>query len=298
MIIEVPTSEDFRESGLSLLNLAWDTVSTLYLDLENMAAQEVDDDEFWDLAQRPLANAVSLAQQGVEFLLKARIVEVSPFLLIASQPRDWPALSAQEDTPFSSFRAIDAQDLIKIHDTVRSDRIDPAFRQRFDELRNLRNAIMHTVDKGLRHSPSELWVRVLDASHHLIGPCKWIGFRRTYLNYVPTALFYAPDSVDWQMCWEAELLLKTLKPTQARLFLGVAPRQRFYMCYPCTVTCSSYDLYPKSAQLRPNTPTSTRIYCFVCDKEDTVVRRPCPRSQCPGNVIQKEDSVCLTCYDM
>jgi hypothetical protein len=67
--IEIPTASDFVDSGRSLLNLAWDAVSTLYLDLENADVKGCDDDgevtdEFWKAAQRPLANAVAIAQQG------------------------------------------------------------------------------------------------------------------------------------------------------------------------------------------------------------------------------------------
>ena len=87
MIIEIPNKNDFDKSGLSMLNLAWDAIATLYRDLENAEIEEWDDDgevteEFWQAAQRPISVALALAQQGIELLLKGKIAEISPFLFL------------------------------------------------------------------------------------------------------------------------------------------------------------------------------------------------------------------------
>lgn len=267
MIIEIPTASDFVDSGRSLLNLAWDAVSTLYLDLENSDVKGWDDDgevtdEFWEAAQRPLANAVAIAQQGVEFLLKAKSAEVSPFLLLGGSPRDWPSGCQERDVSFSEFRTIEAQDLPKVHDAVRRERLAPGFRDRFGEFRLLRNSIMHTVDKRLRHSGRELWLQILEASHELTSPHDWFAVRRPYLKSTPSAIVFSldEDHSGWQLCWEADRLLQLLKPAEAKLFLGVSVRQRFYSCFNCADTCrdSELELRNRSAptQQAPTRPAS------------------------------------------
>jgi hypothetical protein len=302
MILDIPTPEELEVTGISLLNLAWDVVSALYLDLESSQMNEWDDDgqitdEFWQAAQRPLANAFTLTQQGAEFLLKARIAQTSPFLLIDGTPRDWPRGCHEHDTPYSDFRTIDAQDLIRVHDTVRDERLDGAFCQRFDILRRTRNAIMHSVNKRLRHSPSDIWKSVLDVSHHLVAPHRWIAARRNYLESTPSSIAFSTDGIRWQLSWECVQLLRILQPAEARDLLGVDLKRRWYICCKCTEGYSHYvELPPKTAQLYPNDPASTAVYCFVCDTAAVIHRKDCVHSDCKGNVIQSINDVCLTCY--
>lgn len=284
-----------------MLNLAWDAVSALLGHAENSEMAQWDDDgqvtdEFWKAAQQPLGNAQALVQQGVEFLLKARIAEVSPFLLLDRSVRDWPRESASDNTRFAEFRTVDAQDLVRIYNTVRNERLDSAFSQRIDEQRKTRNAFIHSIDKSHRHRPDSLWTTILDVSHFLIGPVRWYTIRRKYLESTPASVAFSTDQVSTELAWEATKLLEVLKPAEQALYLGFAPKARRYICYSCAVECSDAGLQPATAQLRPNSPKSTSVYCFVCDETQEVQRKDCQSSECKGNVIVGDDYVCLTCY--
>jgi hypothetical protein len=106
VILDIPTTEDFVDSGTSFLNLAWDAAVDLLLNLTDASVDESDDDgtitdEYWRRAQRPLSTAVTLAQQGAEFLLKSRIAAVSPFLLFSGLPREWPKACDKSDVSFA-----------------------------------------------------------------------------------------------------------------------------------------------------------------------------------------------------
>ena len=91
MIIDIPTANDFQHAGIEFINLAMDQVFSLYDNIENSELEEWGDcdeiESYWKSAQRTLSNALTLVQQGIEFLLKGRIVNVSPFLLISGEPR-------------------------------------------------------------------------------------------------------------------------------------------------------------------------------------------------------------------
>lgn len=50
---------------------------------------------------------------------------------------------------FSQFRTIDAQDLVRVHDTFSDSVLLPDFIRRFGYLREKRNTFMHSVDKSL-----------------------------------------------------------------------------------------------------------------------------------------------------
>ena len=108
MILEIPTSEEFYTSGKELLNFAWDTVVELLIDLDGLEDYGVDShdaeeisDACWKLSKRHLTTALSITQQGVEFILKGKIIDVSPFILIAGDPEKqeqvrWQSLLERE----------------------------------------------------------------------------------------------------------------------------------------------------------------------------------------------------------
>lgn len=306
MITDIPTSGDFRQTGVDYLNLAWDTVEELVFQFEygDEFCNDVDDvgsadveSEYWSAAQRPISTAVSLAHQGGEFLLKSLISETSPFLLIAGNPSSWPEKVTHNDTPFSAFRTIDAQDLVRVHESVSVKRLVPAFVQRFDDLRKKRNSLMHTVVRQLRLTVLDVFRDILEISHHLIGPYKWPAMRRKYLKSCTYSVAYSAEHVNVRMTRDLIRLANKLSPSEVRKYFGIDKKQRRYFCRDCQMQGGGDDLDAPSAVLRPNTPESTEVYCFVCGNVRTVVRKHCSNPDCKGNVIDTGDGSCLTCLE-
>ncbi|MGD1091523.1 MAG: hypothetical protein ABSB35_05955, partial [Bryobacteraceae bacterium] len=95
MIIDIPAPKDFFDSGIELFDFAWDTVANLITNLSqaiDMGVEEGDvSEEYWAASKRRLTTALAMTQQGVEFILKGKIAEVSPFLLLAEGPSKWPS---------------------------------------------------------------------------------------------------------------------------------------------------------------------------------------------------------------
>ena len=81
MITDIPSHEDFAAYGIAYLNLAWDAAVTLLREIEDIDDEEIRSD-YLIASQRNLAMSVNLCHQALDFLLKGRIVEISPFLLI------------------------------------------------------------------------------------------------------------------------------------------------------------------------------------------------------------------------
>ncbi len=301
MIIEIPNRDDFDKSGLSMLNLAWDAISELYRNLVNAEVEEWDDDgevteEYWQAAQRPISVALALAQQGIELLLKGKIAEISPFLLLVGSPREWPSGCTEQDVPFADFRTIDAYELIRAHDTIIKEKLSSSFKQEFERLRRLRNVIFHGVDKKTRPTAEDVFKVILEASENLQGHKSWINIRRKYLENTPESIAYSPDYVEASVIFEFENVIRLLKPAESKRLLGFDKKQRAYICYECALNSKDEELRPKIAQLDPNTPDSNQLYCLICDKHHQVVRDPFETDGCPGNVLDAEDRVCLTCY--
>lgn len=300
MITDIPDKEDFLQSGLSMLNLAWDAVARLFIDLDYAdldaeGEEELTKKAYWKAAQHPISVALALAQQGIELLLKGRIAEVSPFLLLTG-PRDWPSGCNDKDTPFADFRTIEAHELIRIHDAVVRERLSGSFKSQFENIRRLRNTVFHSVDKRLRPTAEDVLRVVLEAVHCLYEPRSWIRLRRDYLERTPNSIAYSSPGSELILITEALHAISILKPFETKKYLGFRKNRRRYICYTCALNCSDADLEPKIAVLDPNSPDSTTLYCFVCDKHYAVVREKCTNAGCQGNVIDAEDRICLSCY--
>jgi hypothetical protein len=96
MIIEVPNAADFEQTGLDYLNLAADQAFSLLTDFMYAgyeASWENEIREFWRAAQRQLASALALVEQGAQFMLKARIAEIVHFFLSLELHGNGPGVS-------------------------------------------------------------------------------------------------------------------------------------------------------------------------------------------------------------
>lgn len=299
MITEIPSGNDFIDTGLSLLDFSWDTVATLMIQLDEsehfgLDIPEVSDD-FWNASKQRLATALAIAQQGVEFILKGRIAEVSPFLLITGTPNDWPRGCNKNDTSFAEFKTIDAQDLVRAHDTVSVSRQTDDFVRKFDDLRVKRNAIMHTVDRRINLHVGEVIADILAVYKHLFPGGDWVKIRREFLEKSPLAELHSTDFVESQVIKEFSLVTELLQPSQMKEFFDFNKRQRRYICPGCYDASENSQIQSRTAVLKPNTPSSATLYCFVCDENVAIEREDCPYEGCRENVLSHQYGICATC---
>jgi hypothetical protein len=305
MIIDIPSKNDFTEQAIAFLNLAWDTVFDLLLEYSD--AEEWDaivdneqTEDYWKAAQKPLATAVALSQQGAELLLKGNIAEISPFILISGKPSEWPSKCHKQDISYSSFHTADAQDLVRINDTVAKKRLSEKFKQLFNKLRLTRNTIFHTVDQTIQFTEKEVILAILEITEELIGQQQWTAIRRAYLESTPSSAVWSYDTVALRISREMLLSIDLLGNNDLKMLLWFNKKQRRYICPNCTGECRwvHSELQPQTAQLSPNKPSSNNIYCFVCRKNIKVVRMKCNTPNCKGNVIHADiDFECLTCFE-
>lgn len=315
MIIDVPTGDDFKSAGIDFLNLAWDTLISLstklkdaeyfynvyYSDENEEVIDQLSSEQYWKQAQRPLSTALSLIQQGTEFLLKGHIATVSPYLLISGDPSNYPSKSHERNIRFSEFKTIDAQDLVKVYNTVSTGRLPDNFRQRFEDLRSKRNIIMHTVDPELYIKTKNLFVEILEICHYLIEPNSWIKIRGQFIQNEPESVLYSPETrelFNLRLALEINLVIDLLTPSENNKYFNFNKKTRRYFCPSCySGFREDYEdeQIPRLAQLIPNEPTSNTIYCLVCNESYEVLREDCTAEDCLGNVIDPDDGTCLTC---
>ena len=300
MISDTPNADDFYESGKELLGFAWETVAELLLNLEEaeyfgVNKKEVSD-AYWDAAKRRLSTALSITQQGVELILKGRLVEISPFLLISGQPSTWPSPYEGGPIRFPKFRTVDAQDLARVHDTFSSTPLSPGFIERFVSLREKRNTILHSVDKSLNVPVLEVIDSILFIHKQFFPAETWGELRCVHLLRSPDIELGSIDYVKNRACREICVVVDLLKPAQVKTYFRIDKKQRRYFCPNCYDEANhDVDFEYKLAVLRPKGRDSTEVYCPICNCTYTVSRDHCEQGSCPGNVISTDFGICLTC---
>lgn len=308
MITDVPTYEDFSRQAYYFLNLAWDSamnVSEIIRESQKPGHQ-VDDqhsDEIRIASNRPLLIAQALAQQGAEIALKAKIAEVSPYLLLTLNSNNWKRSSKNQSTLFADFRTIDAQDLPMAHDTICEAALKSDFCKMFDRYRKERNAIFHTVDQRLSTSTHDVIVYILNISQ-ILNPIKWPLKRSEYLNELPSAVAFGNKYITDGLLSEMAFVMELLTCDELMEFFGYNKSSPSYLCPRCYRNCDdpfSDELIP-TAQFESESDESTRLHCFVCRETVSVVRQHCMDSECKGNIHWIDDvfnrgKICLTCYN-
>ena len=267
MIKGIPNSNVFYIHGLNLLNVSWDIASSILTEADNARAWDsgIEDNlnEYLESAKPTLNSAFTIAIQGIEICLKGRISEISPFLLVYGYPKELPKWRANRDLYFADLRTIDAQDLIQVYNTFSDDPLPEDFITAFDRLRRKRNALMHTIDKRIDVSIGEVFISILDAFSSLFPRQSWIDVRNKYLQNAPGSHIY-DNFLDFEIVWELTLLAKLLPASTLKKHFGFNKRQRKYICPICHAISEDNELYPETAQLKPNNPKSETLHCFIC----------------------------------
>lgn len=294
-----PSSVDYYRSGKELFDFSWNVITELLTTFDEAEYYGVDPDEvsdaYWKAATRSITTALSVTQQGVEFILKGKIAEISPYLLISDNPRSWPSPYDRNDIEFSEFRTIDAQDLIRTHDTFSDQAFSGEFIERFNFLREQRNKLMHSVDKNIEVSVAQVVDAILYMHTNLFPNESWPKVRLQFLRQSPTSEFGSWEVAVNRVCWETELAIKHLTPKQVKDYFNIDKKQRAYYCPKCLDDANTkVGFEQKLARLTSKTSDANELYCPICDDKFDVTREDCGDESCLGNVIC-ESGTCLTC---
>lgn len=313
MISDFPTQDDFFTSAEGYLNSSWREVIELLTEFDEV--KDVIDDSpyanealhYWRSAKQTLISATALVQQAVEFYIKGRIVSVSPFLLISSSPSSWPKGCHRNNIPFSSFRTIDAQDLIKVHDTVCEERFTDKFIQWNEALRVTRNRVIHTVDKSLEVKPEELIEYILFAFRYFSNKENWFESRVKHLNNTPTnSIRFLRELDDHQSYLTSQILrefkvsVNCLTPSKVLEYFSFQKKKNSYHCPRCYQTVSKMDHFEhdfledsgKTYQINE----ATGIYqCCICHYTGKFSSNQCVDDDCESLCVDSSSGLCVSC---
>jgi hypothetical protein len=301
MITNVPTATDLRQRADALLQLAFSLVMKLYADYKLGEQNGVDAElaaDYWPRCAHAIANALSLVQQSHELHLKALIAAVSPYLLIARDPQQWPKEGATKDVSFSEFLTLGAAELPRVHDMVCPERLNDRTREFLRTVRERRNIFVHQGIAPL--SPVEEIFEIVLETHAWVNPDQpWFQVRAMNLQNDHISALYNTDHVTAELHEEMDALRIAIKPARFKLWFGAEQKTFWYLCPHCRGNMGDHGDPAFTARLVPNSRTATKITCLVCGEDSVVVRGKCHDSTCPCTVLAHPDSewgeICLHC---
>lgn len=314
MILEFPTKDDFYSAANGFLNSSWDSVTAHLHEFEQLHGvveepeHQDDSNLYWASAKQTLVNATALVQQAVEFYIKGRIVEVSPYLLISGNPQSWPRGCNKKDIEFSAFRTLDAQDLIKVHDTVCAERFSDEFIQWNEALRTIRNKVMHTVDRSLNVTPEELVNFILYAHGYFKRSLDWFDERRKYLENTPVNSMKSIQSnnnyesyIYHSLLIDFRLAIDVLPPVACKKYFGYDKKARSLHCPNCVNTVSRMDFWDYEfvdglGKTYQKTSESSVYSCKLCGHKGEIVERDCDELGCDGKLQDSSTGICFSCF--
>jgi hypothetical protein len=150
---------------------------------------------------------------------------VSPFLLIAGDPREWPK-NPNGDVSFSEFRTVDAFELIRVHNTVCATRVDDRFVQSFDEVRRRRNLFVHLGRHQQSQDAKAILVLILGSMRALFPDRRWPAERRDFAHRGRYTAIIGPDYVEAGLVTQFEMLRRVLPAKELRESFGFDKRAR------------------------------------------------------------------------
>lgn len=314
MILDFPTKHDFFNAANDYLNSSWEPIIEHLRQFEELrgvfadSEHEEESKRYWSSAKQTLITATALVQQATEFYIKGRISHVSPYLLISGNPQSWPKGCGKKNTEFSSFRTLDAQDLLKVHDTVCDERFTDNFIQWFDDLRIIRNKIMHTVDKSLNVTPEEVIDLILFAHNYFSDSKCWFESRRQYLEKTPVNSMKSIQDDDNCECYILQTLLiefgiatKLLKPAQTKLYLKFDKKLQSVHCPKCSYSVSRMDFWDHEfihdcGKTYYKIDGSEIYTCKICNHEGSILNKHCSEYGCEGELLDSELGICFSCF--
>ena len=212
MIENIPNPGLLCNSGIEQLNFSWQIViDTLKLLKSAQDQGELYDwqiDEFWRSSRRNLLSAYAQVFQGVELIIKGKIAEVSPYILIDNLVEKTKGCANPEKNPkgkkvsidFSEFKTIQESELLNVYMGVSDCVLEQSFIERYEKMRKMRNKIMHLEIQGfetpdkLKELANEIIENILCMFNTLMPNKKWMDCRATSISGSPSEMLYMLDS--------------------------------------------------------------------------------------------------------
>lgn len=316
MIINLPTSEALNTTALKLYFRAWHGIVLILQAFDLNYDGHADDwlpgvdcifakerAEYLEGSQEELHAILSIIQQCNEIALKARIVAVSPYLLLLNN--DVSFKGAGKNIEFATLRTLDAVDLPKAVNLLTGTGLSQAYIQRYGELRIQRNQYTHLGDTSIVLDPIGMCARMIEQYRELWPDRPWLH-DRVGSSHGREGFF---DGKHWSSRQEIMLLLDydlALIPAGGfKALFGVSKSAVKFGCHACQDDWAVGRNGP-SLQEAPTAfydKVKKAMHCLLCDEDFAADLGTCSDKGCKGKFAAVHDAQfgagqCFTCGEL
>lgn len=306
MITNIPVAAELEEASLRLYFTAWSSLLEIMKEKLEIMERKLDEypdattfkDEIEDYigrAQPDLQMIYSFIQQSQELGLKAKLCSISPFLLLLGQDvRSW----AKSSGDFSSFRTIDASDLMRVAYAIFPGAFSDEFKQQYENVRGNRNKIQHLGAYRNKIDPLALIDILVNHYAELYPGRKWLPDRLSHQSRTRWSSFY---NHRWNerstVMAELPEVFDILTNQHYKKLFGFTKNTRRYSCISCINDTRNMA---ESGDMHTATLIESRdkVYCHLCENEYQIRRVQCKNPECKSNVIGNDAEnmdMCLLC---
>lgn len=300
-IKDIPTSNDYFLMGVEHLMIGYNEIieflniliqhkeSKDYFNMGDPVSDAKDISSYFNNARLNLLVHTGLIHEGIDLILKSKITEVSPYLLIRSDPND-----IKGKVYYSDLLTQDSKSLPVIHDKFCSNPLDSNFVTLFEKSRTRRNKIRHTYDVSLTVEAKDVIIETLNMFMSL-QKTKWMENRYQYSNREAILDLYSWDqSCQPNLLIEFKVLQDVLPPAEFKKVFKTDKKQRMFLCYDCT-----HPDYTENVKTCVIKSTGKRRYieCLICSKLWSTKKVSCPEDDCECDILVSEKGKCANCAE-
>jgi hypothetical protein len=311
MILNVPSAEDLNVVARRLYFSAWTQLIEIQSDLigyinhvseysDDRSEIENETKSYLSRSQPDLQSLFVLVQQSNELALKARICEVSPYLLLLKN--EGRLKTEPADTDFSEFRTLDATDLPGAVNSFSIKHLSAKYIQGYNLLRKQRNKISHLGHKLEEFKTDELFRMLALQWIEFWRDRLWLKDRADFECQKRNSLFhdYKYNSHMMVVFQELSLTLHSFTEKEFKNIFGCTRKSVSYLCHRCFYEGNTRNsglevTWSKSALISKD---RTEVNCLICGKNHKIEVRECSNAECKFGVLSLDTDYkgkCHTC---
>ena len=302
MIVNIPAPDSLNHVALRLYFSAWSSLVDIRYDFDEYFQTDADWSQEWEEylsgCQPELQAMCATIQQSNELALKARICEVSPYLLLIRNDQKFSLTPKPID--FSDLRTLDAVELPAAVNSFTPKPLSEKFVRTYDEVRSLRNKITHLGALDKPFQPDDL-LRIMVGQYIELWPERaWLNDRVRHASETRASFFHDGKYVSAEMVVMHELPANFafFANAEFKALFGHSKQTRRYRCHACVYEASTrYSAEDKDGwKTAYMTGDKQRVSCVMCLRQFPVVKKACHVPECKGTYMAADDEYVGTCH--
>jgi len=252
--------------------------------------------QYIEAAQSDLQAIYTLIQQSQEIGVKARICEISPFLLL-KRTEIKAADEKNSKWDFTDFPTLDASELTRVHNIFCTTTLSKEFQAIYENIRRSRNKISHLGIYNQRIEPHAI-IDILQAQYAELYPDRqWMQDRLDFAALGRWGDSFSDNDFNERTGLFSELghLVPVLSDEQFKRLTGHERAEPSFLCHECGIDASLANFnidHVRTAFIVDD----IHVRCIVCERGHAMQKtRPCPVTDCGCEFQSIEDGFAGQC---